>query len=338
MALGIAAVVTLASSGQHAGAQQPADAQAQAVLAAARQALGGDAALAAVKSFSVSGSLKMNLGSQTLDQALTIDCELPDKFLRERIIRSQGPGGVMEVTHRDGFNGSDLIRETTRQDPLGLPPPPDINPPRTAEEAARARERQVISNKQELLKLALALLAASIDSYPVQFTYGGQMPLEPGAVADVVEVKAADGFTLRLFVDVITHLPAMITWQQKPLVIATQSQVVAVARPGTVPVPRAGGAPPAATPPPPMIPPPAPTLKPPPGGVVYSGVIPTGDPTAGLPLVEHQLSLGDYRTSDGLTWPHRLTDRVEGQVAEDMKLGRFRINPKINPRTFKPSK
>lgn len=314
--------------------QEPSDAQR--VLAAARQALGGDAALAAVRSFTVGGSEKMNLGNVVLDQALTIDCELPDKFLRERIIRSQGPAGPMEITHRDGFNGDDLIRETLRQDPLGLPPPADINPPRTAEEAARARERQVISNKQELLKLALALFAASIDSYPVQFTYAGQMPLEPSAVADVVEVKAADGFTLRLFVDVITHLPAMITWQQKPLVIATQSSVVTVSRPAVVTVPRGGGAPP--TTPPPMIPPPAPTLKPPPGGVVYSGVIPAGDPTAGLPLVEHQLSLGDYRTSDGLTWPHRLTDRVKGQVAEDVKLGKFRINPKINPRTFKPSK
>jgi hypothetical protein len=67
-------------------------------------------------------------------------------------------------------------------------------------------------------------------------------------------------------------------------------------------------------------------------------VIPPANPTAGLPLVEHQLSLGDYRTSDGLTWPHRLTDRVEGQVAEDIKLGKFRINPTINPRTFKPAR
>jgi hypothetical protein len=67
-------------------------------------------------------------------------------------------------------------------------------------------------------------------------------------------------------------------------------------------------------------------------------VIPAGDPTAGLPLVEHRMSLADCRTADGLTWPHRLIDRVQGQVAEDMKLGRFKINPKINPRTFKPTK
>jgi hypothetical protein len=323
IAVGVVAGVLAASA-----ARQPADAER--VLAAAREALGGDAALAAVKSFSVSGSLMMNIGSRTLDQALNIDCELPDKFVREQTIRSQGPGVIIEVTHRDGFNGDELITETIRRDPLGLPMPPDINPPRTPEQIAEGRRRQVLSNKHDFAKLALVLFAGSFSSYPLEFTYAGQLPMEHGAVADVVEVKGRDGFAFRLFVDVMTHLPTMISWRQAPMVIATQSSVVTVSRgPGGAPI---------KPPPSPAMPPPAPPEKAPPGGIVYSGVIPAGDPTAGLPLVEHQLSLGDYRTSDGLTWPHRLMDRVEGQVAEDVKLGKFRLNPKLNSRTFNPSK
>jgi hypothetical protein len=42
-------------------------------------------------------------------------------------------------------------------------------------------------------------------------------------MSNVVEVKGRDGFVFRLFVDVMTHLPTMISWRQAPMVIATQS-------------------------------------------------------------------------------------------------------------------
>ncbi len=332
IAVGLLAGLVAASA-----AQQPADVER--VLAAARGALGGDAALAAVKGFSVSGTLKTNLGDRTLEAAINIDCELPDRFLRERTIRTQGiPGAVMEVIHRDGFSGDGLIRETIRRDSLNLPDPPDLNPPRAPEQIAEGRRRQVLDNKRAFARLVVPLLLTSFSSYPLQMSYCGQLPMEGGAVADVVDVKGEDGFTFRLFVDVMTHLPAMVSWQQPPMVIATQTSVVTTTT-GAVTTARGEHGPPIlATPVPSAPPPPPPMTKAPPGGVVYNGVIPPGDPTAGLPLVEHHLSLGDYRTQDGITWPHRLTDRIEGQVAEDTKLGRFRINPKPNPGRFKPSK
>jgi hypothetical protein len=242
MALGLGAGLVVAAAAQ----QQPTDAQG--VLAAARRALGGDATLAGVKSFSVSGRLTMNLGELNLDHALEIDCELPDKFLRTRTVRSQGPGVFIDVTQRDGFNGEDPIRETVVQDPLGLPPPPDINRPRTPDEVAKARKRGVLDNKHDFTTLALALFAASFSSYPLEFTYAGQVQMEDGAAADVVDAKGEDGFSLRLFVDTKTHLPVMISWRQAPMVIATQTSMVAV--------PRGTGAPPLKSPPPPTVPPP----------------------------------------------------------------------------------
>jgi hypothetical protein len=53
-----------------------------------------------------------------------------------------------------------------------------------------------------------------------------------------------------------------------------------------------------------------------------------------VPLVEHVLTLSDFRRADGLNWPHRFTERVNGEVLEDTKLGKFKLNGKIPAGTF----
>ena len=59
-------------------------------------------------------------------------------------------------------------------------------------------------------------------------------------------------------------------------------------------------------------------------------------PGAGRPpLVEHSLSLTEYKVADGLNWPRRFVERVEGQVLEDLRLRKFKLNPRIAESKFK---
>ena len=131
----------------------------------------------------------------------------------------------------------------------------------------------------------------------------------------------------------------MLTWKEKPIVVARQSEIVAVQRSAVVAVPASGktgaGTPPAAAIPA-VPPPPAQADRSVPPGTVLIDGFPAGDPTVGLPLVEHSLSLTEYRVADGLNWPHRFVERVEGKVLEDLRLGKFKLNPRIPESKFKP--
>jgi hypothetical protein len=53
-----------------------------------------------------------------------------------------------------------------------------------------------------------------------------------------------------------------------------------------------------------------------------------------LPLVEHQMFFSDYKHSAGLNWPHRLKEVVAKRLVADTRLGKFKINPKIDPARF----
>lgn len=314
----------------------------QRLLAAARQAMGGEAALSSVASFVVTGNAARNLGRDTVDQSVEIACQLPDRFVRTVSYNAVfgGPGDIrMILTARDGFTGTRLIRETTSSG--DFPAPPEFllfGPAPTEEERAAGERAAVTAQKAALARLALVLFAASNPSYPLEFSSAGQVALPNGKTADAVDAKGPDGAVIRLLVDSTSRLPVMLTWKEKPVVVARQSEIVAVQRLAVVAVP-AGGAAGVGTPPAvamPVVPPPPSRADKSvaPGTVLVDG-LPAGDPTAGLPLVEHSLSLTEYKVADGLNWPHRFVERVEGQVLEDLRLRRFKLNPKIRESKFK---
>ena len=66
-----------------------------AILAAARQALGGDAKLSAVKSFTATGRTRQVRGDNLVPIEFEIFVELPDKYLRKDEVPAQesGPNG-----------------------------------------------------------------------------------------------------------------------------------------------------------------------------------------------------------------------------------------------------
>lgn len=187
-------------AGRGAEARQPGG-DAAATLAAAREALGGEKAMAAVKSFVATGRTRQVRGNNLVPIEFEIACELPAKYVR----RDEIPAQESEPT-TSGFNGDGLIQ---------VPRPPDP-PPASAQPPARPappdpRKARVAQLKQDFARLALGMFAASLDSYPLTFTLAGQAEA-PQGVADVIDVKGPGSFSARLFVNRETHLPIMVSW------------------------------------------------------------------------------------------------------------------------------
>src|SRR5262245_42223610 len=91
---------------------QPGDATA--VMAAARAALGGEAKIAAVKTFIANGRTRQVRGDNLVPIEFEIQAELPDKYARRDEFPAQDAGPTTS-----GFTGESLILV-----PRPAPPPP----------------------------------------------------------------------------------------------------------------------------------------------------------------------------------------------------------------------
>src|SRR5689334_6691269 len=99
---------------------QPPDANQ--VLAGAREALGGEKTLSAVKSFVATGRTRQVRGNNLVPIEFEISCELPDKFVRKDEIPAQDTDPTTL-----GFKGDELIQFPAA--PAGRAGPPPGPPP-----------------------------------------------------------------------------------------------------------------------------------------------------------------------------------------------------------------
>src|SRR3954447_20500122 len=107
---GLATAQSPAPAGKPAG-----KGDATAVLAAARQALGGEKKLAAVKTLTATGRTRQVRGDNLVPIEFEVFIELPDKYVKKDEIPAQETG----VT-ATGFNGDELLQD---------PPPPPVPMP-----------------------------------------------------------------------------------------------------------------------------------------------------------------------------------------------------------------
>jgi hypothetical protein len=189
-----------------AGAQTPAPDAAAAVVAAAREALGGEKKLAAVKTVVATGRTRQVRGDNLVPIEFEIAIELPDKYVRKDEIPAQESGPTSS-----GFSGDTLL-----QFPVPAPPPARAGgpPPPTADQLAAAGRLRLAALRQDFARLMLGMFAGSSSAYPLTFTYVGKAEAPQGK-ADVLDVKGPAGpgaLAARLFINDTTHLPIMITW------------------------------------------------------------------------------------------------------------------------------
>jgi hypothetical protein len=289
---------------------------AESVLAAARAALGGDAKIAAVKTFIANGRTRQVRGENLVPIEFEIQAELPDKYSRRDEFPAQDQGPVTA-----GFVGDQLVlipRPTPPQPPPGAPAPP----PQAFEMQMRARMMQA---KQDFARLMLGMFAGSTPAFPLTFAYVGQAEAPQGK-ADVIDVKGPANFTGRLFV-ADNGLPIMFSWTQ-----------AGPGGPGGPMMGRGGPGGPGGPPPggPPAGGPPAGGA---PAGGASAGGPPAGGPPPGAggppkPAPEQRLYFADYKDVDGLKLPFRIRRAAGSETTEETTFDRYRINAKVDPRRF----
>ena len=334
------------------------DAKADAVMAEARKALGGEKKLADLKALSMraefrressgpvqagagstfvmiggGGSFSGGGGGQTTG-SLAIDMVFPDKLYREETTT-----GGFSITRVDGFEGERPFLDLT-SNTAGARVAAD-NP---AADPARAKAALKRSHT-DLARLMLGLVAGTQPGLPVTYTYAGQAE-SPDGTAHMIDVKGGEDFKARLFIDTATHLPLMLTYMEaepRPIRMmqhgAPGSGGTRVVTPGGAAA--AGGSSASGS-----------------GGASASGSSGTGvsaSPMASLTpeqraeidkqmkeaaatppkMIEYRMFFADYREVSGISLPHRITRGTGEKTTEEWEIKDYKVNPNIKADRFK---
>lgn len=273
-----------------------ADDKAGELLAAMRQALGGDK-VEAVKTLSANGEFRRIMGEREINGDLTVEMAAPDKFKRTEDMGIPGGPAVSRVTT---LNGTEFWEDTTnrggggggfmRFGPGGPGGPRGPNGQGPSEED-RQRWRQMQQRRLagEMHRDLLMLLGRTT----APASYVGEAEASDGK-ADVIEVKPEGAAAMRLFLDQQTHLPLMLTYT------------------GVMPrmIMRQGGGPP------PSQEEIRKRMAEPPQEVTY------------------EVRLADYKDVGGVMLPHQITQSVDGKPTEEWTVGQFKVNPNLKPEIF----
>jgi hypothetical protein len=274
-------------------------ARAQELLLQARNALGGEAKIKAVQSFMASGKFRRILGPQAPEMSGEFDLEflLPDKFKRTENLTLMG--GAAQATRIEGFNGEQMFFDSSSSGGMVMMRQPGGDDPKAQASRLRALKAEVARN-------LIAWLLTAPEAYQIQFTYAGEAD-SPEGKADIIDAKNADGFAARLFLDQKTHQPLMLSYRAvMPKAVIRTLQ--------------------------------APNRE---EGEKKAKEMEkhTADEIAkaqqNAQESDIQIFYADYRTVDGVLLPHRISRSVNGEVAEEWEISKYKINPPLKAEKFK---
>ena len=311
-------------------------ADAQRVLAGLREALGGDAKLAAVKSVAIEGQKTNSTPDGTSASAgFEMAFELAGATVRYVKKEELANLGGTVIARRSGFNGAELIEEVDappamtagggmrvmRMSPGGPMPGGQATP----EQVAAQKAQLMVTNRRDFARLALGMFGTT-PAYPVEFTYAGQAEA-PDGKADVLDVKGADGFTAKLFVDGKSHLPLMLMWMDKePLrMVSSMGGAAPAVSHGNMQVFAGSGS---ATPPTPEE-----IAK-----RQEEMAVRVKEADAKRKTVEYRIIYADYKSFDGVRMPTRIQRMMDGLATEELTFDRVKVNAKIDASKFAPTK
>ncbi|HEX5069831.1 MAG TPA: hypothetical protein VFV78_06405 [Vicinamibacterales bacterium] len=311
------------------------------VLGEIRAALGGEDKVAAVKSLSADGrATRLLPDGSPVDQNFEMAFDLsagPVKFMKKEVVATMGD---TTISRRSGFNGDELIDLTDMPPGVGSSGAGNVRVMQfggaavrpmgqaAPEEIARQNKARLATARRDFAKIVIAMIGDTTAAYPVQFTYGGQVDAA-GGKADILELKAADGFGGKLYVDARTHLPLMLSWMDKePL------RMTVGGNGGTVTTNANGG-----------------QVR-----TITSGTgagAMTADDIARLQAdmaarmkeaeanrktVEYRMYYADYKPIDGVKLPTRIQRMIDGLPADELTLEKIKVNGKIDPGKFSTGK
>ena len=300
------------------------------ILAAARKAI-GDKKLDGLKTFSLQSSLQRNVQTMQISSDVEILLDLPDKYLRSEV--SGGGGGMVMIAGGglSGFNGDRPLQKANTGGvpgggmmirmggPAGLSSGGGEKP--TPEQLDEMNKVMVRSSRAEASRLMLGWFAMAHPAVNAQYVYAGEAE-SPDGKAHVIDVKSADTFTARLFIDEQTHLPLMVTYK------GPQPRMMS-----------AGGGPRQVTP-------------------MGGGGGHTITMTAGMSdeekkkaqaeidkqiqemqkqpavMVDYTVFFDEWRDADGVKFPFKMRRAMGSETTEEWTVSKVKVNPKIDPKRF----
>jgi hypothetical protein len=290
------------------------------IMAAARKAIGGTK-LEAMKTFSAEAKTQRNIGNFQMASDLELMLAMPDKYLRSE----SSSGGPVNFSSTSGFVGDRPLARSgstsgggamvIRMGPGGQLP--DEKP--TPEQQAELDRLALRTARQDISRLMLGWFAAAHPSVSATYAYAGEAE-SPDGKADVIDVKGADDFSARIFIDQQSHLPLMLTYQ------GPQRRVIT-----------SGGGPT--------------VLSPQGSSQVHTQTRQMSDeerkktneamqkqieqarsqPPA---MVEYRLYFSEWTDVDGIKFPKKLQRGTGGAIEEEWTIDKIKVNPKVDLKKF----
>jgi hypothetical protein len=183
------------------------------------------------------------------------------------------------------------------------------------------KEQQRRTRQTELTRLLVAFLTAP----PEVPAWVGTAVTPKDEKADVLEFKTADDSITRLFLDIESHVPLMMTYSGPAARggggQGRQGQGGGNRRGGGA---GAAGAPGAAAP--------APAVAPPAGGAANAPQGARGGAPGQPTTIE--MYLGDYKLEGGVKIPRHITREINGEIQEELRIKSVKLNPNFKATTF----
>ena len=301
------------------------------ILALARKAIGGKK-LETLKTFSVESSLVRNVQSMQMNSDVEILLELPDKYLRSEASSGGGSHGGMVVMAGGGVTGFDGDRPLQKVNTGGMPgggmvirmggPGGFSNGEKpTPEQLEEMNKTMVRSSRTEASRLMLGWFAMAHPAINAQYTYLGDAE-SPDGKAYVIEVKSAENFAARLFIDQSTHLPLMVTYK------AAQPRMMSAGGGARQVTPMGGSG----------------------HSVAMSASMTDEERKKAQAEIDKQVRelqqappvMADYtvffeewKDADGVKFPLKMRRAMGTETTEEWTISKIRVNPKIDPKRFK---
>ena len=190
----------------------------------------------------------------------------------------------------------------------------------TPEQLEQLSKAAVRTARSEASRLMLGWFANAHPAAEAQYSYLGEAESVEGK-AYVIEVKNADNFTARLFIDQQSNLPLMVTYQ------GPQPRVMTMGGPGATPM--SGG-----------------------GGHVVTQVSPSMTDEqrkkaqaevdkqmqemqrAPQPTADYVVYFEEWKTVDGIKFPFKMRRAMSGTTTEEWTVSKVKVNPKVDPKRF----
>jgi hypothetical protein len=308
---------TPASSGAAAPAAAPAPSDAKSIelLAQVRKAIGGEAKIEALKTVSFEGTYRRLVGEQDMSGDLELYFGFPDKFQRVEQLPNFGPNPGPRIAQT--LNGAEGWAGPLGPVPggaafrFGGPGGPGGGPGGAGGPGGPGGQRggrnfdPVTRVRQLYWRTSLAMFPGTAATSGLTFTYVGKAE-SPDGEAEVLDAKGAGNFAARLFVDAKTHLPVMLTYQDRDVTqMRFQRPQRKEGETDEQMRERLRAEREAAGPPPPP------------------------------KMVDYSMFITDHKDVGGVKIPHHITVQTGDKPTEEWDLKKAKVNPKLDDEQFK---